>query len=99
MILELAILTIKPDSNAAFEEKLDQAQSIISKAEGYLGHQFQKCLERENRYILLIRWATLEAHTEGFRNSELFAEWRGLIGPHFEKPPEVEHYEMKFENA
>jgi heme-degrading monooxygenase HmoA len=104
MILELATIDIKQGTNADFERALDQAQSVISKAEGYIGHQFQKCIERDNRYILLIRWVTLEAHigdaanggTEGFRNSDLFKEWRGLIGQYFEKPPLVEHYELKF---
>ena len=94
MILELATIDIKQGTNADFERALDQAQHVISKAEGYIGHQFQKCIERDNRYILLIRWVTLEAHTEGFRNSELFKEWRGLIGQFFEKPPLVEHYEV-----
>jgi hypothetical protein len=37
----------------------------------------------------------LEAHTEGFRGSELFKEWRTLIGPFFDGPPLVEHYELK----
>ena len=94
MILELATIDIKQGTNADFERALDQAQHVISKAEGYISHQFQKCIERDNRYILLIRWVTLEAHTEGFRNSELFKEWRGLIGQFFEKPPLVEHYEV-----
>jgi heme-degrading monooxygenase HmoA len=96
MVLELATIDIKHGTNADFEHALDQAQSVICKAEGYVGHQFQKCIEHDNRYILLIRWVTLEAHTEGFRNSELFKEWRGLIGQFFEKPPLVEHYELKF---
>jgi heme-degrading monooxygenase HmoA len=104
MVLELATIDIKRGTNADFEHALDQAQSVISKAEGYVGHQFQKCIEHDNRYILLIRWVTLEAHigdaanggAEGFRNSDLFKEWRGLIGQYFEKPPLVEHYELKF---
>jgi heme-degrading monooxygenase HmoA len=96
MVLELATIDIKHGTNADFERALDQAQHVISKSEGYIGHQFQKCIERDNRYILLIRWVTLEAHTEGFRNSDLFKEWRGLIGQYFEKAPLVEHYELKF---
>jgi heme-degrading monooxygenase HmoA len=95
MILELATIDIKQGTNADFEANLAQAQSVISRSEGYIGHEFQKCMERDNRYILLIKWATLEAHTEGFRGSELFKEWRALIGPFFENPPLVEHYELK----
>ncbi len=99
MILEIATIDIKPGTNADFEKNLGEAQAVISRAEGYLGHQFQQCIERENRYILLIRWTSLEAHTEGFRGSELFKEWRGLIGQFFDSPPMVEHYELKFENG
>jgi heme-degrading monooxygenase HmoA len=83
MILELATIDIKHGTNAAFEQNLEKAQFVISKSQGYIGHEFQKCIERDNRYILLIKWETLEAHTEGFRGSELFKEWRGLIGSFF----------------
>lgn len=97
MILELATIDIKTGTNDDFEAALEQAQSVIGQAEGYLGHQFHKCMERDNRYVLLIRWTTLEAHTLGFRGSELFKAWRALIGPYFEAPPAVEHFELKFE--
>ena len=104
MILELATIDIKPGTNADFEKNLDQAQNVISQSEGYIGHEFQKCIERDNRYILLIKWTTLEAHIGdaanggmgGFRGSELFKEWRALIGPFFENPPVAEHFELKF---
>lgn len=98
MILEIATIDIKAGTNTEFEAKLEEAQAVISRAAGYLGHQFQHGIEQENRYVLLIRWASLEDHTEGFRGSELFQEWRALIGPFFEKPPFVEHFSLKFEN-
>lgn len=95
-ILELATIDIKKGANEAFEDALDKAQYVISRSPGYIGHQFQKCLEQDNRYVLLIRWEALEAHTKGFRESELFKEWRALIGPFFESVPQVQHYELKF---
>ena len=97
MILELAIVDIKQGSDTAFEEALEKAQFVISRSKGYIGHQFQKCMEQHNRYVLLIRWETLEDHTKGFRESELFKQWRALIGPYFENTPSVQHYELKFE--
>lgn len=93
MILELATIDIKPGTNAEFEQSLEKAQAVISQSKGYLGHDFKKCVEQQNRYVLLIRWESLEAHTIGFRESELFKEWRGWIGPFFENPPVVLHYE------
>ena len=97
MVLELATVDIKSGTNAAFEEALNKAQYVISKSKGYIGHQFQKCVELDNRYVLLIRWETWEDHTKGFRESELFKEWRALIGSYFEAPPMVQHYELLFE--
>ena len=97
MILELATVDIKQGTNKEFEEALEKAQFVISKSKGYIGHQFQKCIEQENRYVLLIQWETLEDHIKGFRESELFKEWRALIGLYFESTPFVQHYEVKFE--
>jgi heme-degrading monooxygenase HmoA len=92
MVLELAVLKIKAGETDAFEAALNQAQEVLKKADGYLGHEFKKCMEDANQYILLIRWENLEAHTEGFRKSSLFTEWRALIGPHFTETPQVLHY-------
>jgi heme-degrading monooxygenase HmoA len=97
MVLELATIDIKQSTNADFEKSLEKAQHIISKSKGYISHQFHKCIEQDNRYVLLIRWQTLEDHTKGFRESDLFQQWRALIGPCFETAPFVQHYEMKYE--
>lgn len=98
MILELAIINIKEGENSDFEKSLEKAQSILIQSEGYVSHEFKKCMENENRYILLIKWIDLEAHTVGFRESDLFKEWRGLIGGYFDGPPVVQHYETLFDS-
>jgi heme-degrading monooxygenase HmoA len=92
MILELATIDIQKGKNAEFEANLAQAKKVISKAKGFQRIDIQHCIEIENRYVLFIYWETLEDHTEGFRNSELFTQWRTLIGPFFENPPVVQHY-------
>jgi hypothetical protein len=50
-------------------------------------------VERPHVFAFQIAWATLEDHTIGFRESELFTQWRGLIGSHFDGAPLVEHFE------
>ena len=57
-------------------------------------HQLQHCLEKENQYLLLVQWETLEAHTVGFRGSEQYQEWRKLLHPFYDPFPTVEHYEV-----
>ena len=98
MILELALLDVKPGQDAAFEVAFDRAQDIIAHMPGYVSHQLQKCLETPNRYALLVNWQTLEDHTEGFRRSPEYQQWRELLH-HFYNPfPQVEHYSVVVEN-
>ncbi len=92
MILELATIDIQKGKNSEFEVNLAQAKEVISQAKGFQSIDFQRCIEIENRYVLFIYWDTLEDHTEGFRNSELFMQWRVLIGHFFENPPLVQHF-------
>ena len=92
MILEVAILDVKPSKTNEFELAFAKAQSIISSMQGYVSHELQKCIEKESRYLLLVKWQTLEDHTIGFRKSKEYQEWKKLLH-HFYNPfPEVEHY-------
>ncbi len=96
MILEVAILDVKPEQEAQFEQSFAQAQQIIASMAGYVSHQLQRCMENPSRYILLVNWQTLEAHTEGFRQSAEYQQWRALLH-HFYGPfPTVEHYQRVF---
>ena len=94
MILEVAILNVKPGKTAAFEDAFQQAQSIISSMAGYAGHQLQKCMEKDNRYLLLVRWQTLENHTQGFRESDEYQQWKRLLHHFYDPFPVVEHYQL-----
>jgi len=92
VILEVAILDVKLNDKKEFEIAFGRAQSIISNMKGYISHQLQNCIEKPNRYILLVNWETLEDHTEGFRKSEEYQEWRKLLHHFYDPFPEVEHY-------
>ena len=93
MILEVAILDVKPDLTEDFVAAFKQAQEIIAGMKGYISHQLQKCLEKDSRYILLVNWQTLEDHTHGFRGSPEYQKWRALLHRFYEPFPEVEHYQ------
>ena len=92
MILEVAILDVKPGESDAFVEAFGGAQSIIASTPGYVSHELQECVEKADRYLLLVKWETLEAHTDGFRNSPRYEEWKALLHHFYEPFPEVEHY-------
>jgi heme-degrading monooxygenase HmoA len=93
MILEVAILNVRPGMAADFEAAFAQASSIISAMPGYVSHELQRCIEVPNRYILLVDWESLEAHTVGFRGSPQYQEWKRLLHHFYDPFPTVEHYE------
>ena len=93
MILESAILDVKPGQAREFEAAFAKAQSIISASSGYISHELKRCIETPNRYLLLVRWQTLEDHTDGFRKSEPYQEWKRLLHHFYDPFPTVEHYE------
>lgn len=92
MILEVAILNVIAGSEDSFEKDFKIAEQYISTIKGYIKHSLKKCLEEENKYILLVEWETLEAHTIGFRTSEQYLEWKKLLHHYYNPFPVVEHY-------
>ncbi|EEX94632.1 antibiotic biosynthesis monooxygenase [Vibrio orientalis CIP 102891 = ATCC 33934] len=92
MILEVAILDVKPNLEAEFEHNFAKAQTIISSMKGYVSHQLQRCIENPSRYILLVNWETLEDHEQGFRQSAEYQEWKALLHHFYDPFPTVEHY-------
>ena len=93
MILEVAVLDVIPGQENEFQLSFEKAQRLIASMEGYLGHELKRCIETPSRYLLLVRWETLSAHTEGFRGSPEYQEWRRLLHHFYDPFPEVEHYE------
>jgi heme-degrading monooxygenase HmoA len=92
MVLEVAILNVRPGESAAFEAAFREARGIISASPGHQRHELRRCVERSDRYLLLVWWDTLESHTEGFRKSPAYQRWRALLHHFYDPFPEVEHY-------
>jgi heme-degrading monooxygenase HmoA len=92
MILEVATLDIKPGQESEFEATFKKAKAIILSQPGCISLELQHCMERSNRYVLLVQWEKLEDHTEGFRKSTEYQEWRRLLHHFYDPFPVVEHY-------
>jgi heme-degrading monooxygenase HmoA len=93
MILEVAILNVIQGREKQFEEDFKIAGQYISSINGYVRHSLKKCLEQENKYILLVNWEKLEDHTIGFRQSKQYLEWKNLLHNYYDPFPTVEHFE------
>ena len=92
MILESALLDVKPGEEAAFEAAIRQARPLIAATSGFRSIAVRRCLETPNRYLLLVEWDTLEDHTVGFRQSARYEEWRALLHHFYDPFPLVEHF-------
>ncbi|TNM39783.1 antibiotic biosynthesis monooxygenase [Nocardioides albidus] len=92
MILEHAVLPVLPGQEADFEAAFGQARSIISSMPGFRGLALRRSLESPSHYLLLVEWDTVEDHTEGFRGSPQYDEWRALLHRFYDPFPVVEHF-------
>ncbi|QCJ41419.1 antibiotic biosynthesis monooxygenase [Bacillus sp. S3] len=93
MILEAAMLQVKQGMEEEYEDAFRQASKIISSMKGYISHELQHCMEVKGKYLLLVRWETLEDHTVGFRQSNEYQEWKKLLHDFYDPFPLVEHFE------
>jgi heme-degrading monooxygenase HmoA len=99
MITEVAILDVKPEMAGDFEAAFREASQYIAATPGYISHELQRCVEDASRFILLVRWRALEDHTEGFRGSGRYEEWRRLLHHFYDPFPTVQHYEPVFSSG
>jgi len=95
MILEIADIRIQPGQQAEFDAAIRRGiATVITHAKGFRGYKVNQSIETPERYVLMVYWDTLENHTVDFRQSQAFAEWRGIVGPYFAAPPAVEHFTL-----
>jgi heme-degrading monooxygenase HmoA len=92
VIVEHAILNVKPGQGGDFERAIHEALPLMTATPGFIGMDVRPCHETPGRYLLLVKWETLEAHTVGFRGSDRYPKWRALLHHYYEPFPLVEHY-------
>jgi heme-degrading monooxygenase HmoA len=93
MVLEGAVLTVRPGQEADFETAMRNARPLIVATPGFLSINLHRCIEAPNRYLLLVWWRGLEDHTVGFRQSDRYRQWRDLLHHFYDPFPTVEHFD------
>lgn len=93
MILEHAILSVKPGRLSDFEQAMATANPLIACQPGFISLELRRSAEGLNQYLLLIHWASIEAHRDGFRNSPQYQKWRGLLHHFYDPMPSVTYFE------
>ncbi len=93
MIIEHVHLSIKSGQSEAFFEAFEQAKHIVYPMEGFNAVQLIRHVTDPHHYILMISWDEIENHTEGFRKSDAYQEWKALLHPFYDPMPTVEYYQ------
>lgn len=92
MILEVALIRVRPGEGDAMEASFAEARLIVAAAPGCRDLRLHRGIESPERFVLLVEWDSVAAHMEGFRRSPDFERWRALMHRHFAGPADVEHY-------
>ncbi len=93
MITEHAQLEVIPGQEAAFLEAMESAKALIAASPGFVSLRVERCVERPSSFLLLVEWGRLEDHTEGFRGSAAYQDWRAALHHFYDPFPVVEHFE------
>ena len=92
MVLELTTLTVRQEQAESFERSLLAALELLRRAAGCLRADALRSHEDPARYLLMVRWRSIDDHMVGFRGGEEFASFRRLLAPFYAARPSMEHF-------
>lgn len=93
LVLEVAVLDVRPGEEIAFESAIKKARPLIATTPGFVAIEVRRCVETSSRYLLLVSWERFEDHTIGFRQSDRYGEWKAMLHHFYDPFPVVEHYD------
>jgi quinol monooxygenase YgiN len=91
MMLEHALVRIKPNQEKAFEDSMARALPIIESAPDCHGAEVRRQEEDPSLYLLLVRWTSVQAHL-AFRETNLYEQWRQLTHHFYADLISVTHF-------
>ncbi|MEP2987944.1 MAG: antibiotic biosynthesis monooxygenase [Parasphingorhabdus sp.] len=92
MIIEHALLQVKPDQAEAFAVSMRKAKPLVSCQPGFQSIEVRPSHETENQFLLLISWDKIESHRDGFRQSPEYQKWRALLHHFYDPMPMVSYF-------
>ncbi len=94
MILEHALLHVRPGHADEFLAAFAEAKALMARMHGFHWMELHRGIEADHRFLLLVGWDTVEDHAVGFRLSPEYQEWKELLHRYYSPFPVVEYYEQ-----
>ncbi|AMO70449.1 antibiotic biosynthesis monooxygenase family protein [Sphingorhabdus sp. M41] len=92
MIVEHAILQVRPGQSVEFERAMAKARPLIESQSGFQSIEVRPSTDDPDRYLLLVQWDRIESHREQFRQSGDYQQWRNLLHDFYDPMPVVNYY-------
>ena len=93
MLVERSELTVRDGSAPAFEAAMrEKALPMMKEVPGVLSLRFGPSIENPDRFIILVEWESLDAHS-AFSDHPVYPEFRACFSPHTATGL-MEHFEV-----
>jgi heme-degrading monooxygenase HmoA len=93
VVIEHVILPVTASDRQAFMSAFAQAKPLIEASPGYLGLSLNAAIDEDEGYLLMVRWDSVGAHQDGFRQSDRYQTWRALLHPFYAAMPSVTYFD------
>lgn len=92
MIVEQALLQVKPGQSDQFSKAMHQAKPLIAVQPGFQSIEVRPSTDKSDQYLLLVGWDDVESHRNGFRKSPEYEQWRALLHDFYDPMPTVSYF-------
>lgn len=92
VVTEIALIDVVPGQEYAFAVAYRQAHRLLATSPGCLGARMTRGVESPSRFVLIVRWQSVDDHVNNFRKTERFTQCEELLGRYLAGPPVVEHF-------
>lgn len=92
MIIEQALLQVKPGQSDQFAIAMHQAQPLIAAQPGFQSIEVRPSKDVADQFLLLVTWDNVESHRDGFRKSPEYEKWRRLLHDFYDPMPTVSYF-------
>ena len=93
MVYEIALLPVHKEHIEPFRRAFADVEPLLKRAKGYGGHLLAQGIETPQVFNLIVRWRSLEDHTQGFEESEDHRVFMMGLEEYFSEEPQVYHIE------
>ena len=93
MVMQVVNVSIRPEQRDRWLELIRANAAQTRAEEGCENYQISEDLERPNDFVIVERWASLDAQYGHFRTPQ-FGELMGALGDIIAGPPEVSIHEV-----